>query len=54
MTRLEAIALIDAHKNALINPMEMLHWTWLRVIINNLPDAQWEIALDHARETMSN
>lgn len=42
MTKTEAVALIDAHKNKLINPVEMLDWTWLRVIINQIPDDQWE------------
>ena len=53
MTRTEAIALIDGHKNALINPVEMLHWTWMRVIINNLTDEQWDEACGKAVEVMS-
>lgn len=53
MRKAEAIAMIDNHKNALLHPVEMLHWTWLRVIINNLPDEQWEAALGKAVETMS-
>lgn len=48
MTRSEAINLIDAHKNELLNPVEMLQWTWLRVIILKLPDDVWEQALAEA------
>lgn len=53
MTKEEAIALIDKHKNALINPVEMLHWTWLRVIINNMTDEAWEAAVLKATEVLS-
>lgn len=53
MKRAEAIALIDKHKNALINPVEMLHWTWLRVIINSLTEGEWETAVEKAAETLS-
>jgi hypothetical protein len=53
MKRTEAIALIDAHKNELINPVDMLHWTWLRVIINNFTEGEWETAVEKAVETMS-
>lgn len=53
MTKEEAIALIDNHKNKLINPVEMLDWTWLRVTINQLPDEIWEKALDDACEIIS-
>lgn len=53
MTRLEAIALIDGHKNKLINPVEMLNWTWLRVIINQMTDEQWNEACGKATEILS-
>ena len=46
MTREEAIKLIDDHKNKLVNPVEMLNWTWLRVIIANINDDAWERALN--------
>lgn len=42
MTKEDAIDLIDRHKNKLIDPVEMLHWTWLRVIIDQLSDEEWE------------
>ena len=48
MTRKEAIELIDNTKNALIDPVAMLNWTWLRVIINNISDEHWEAATDKA------
>lgn len=53
MTKADAIALIDAHKNKLINPVEMLHWTWLRVVINNLDEDAWNAALTKAEVTLS-
>lgn len=52
MSREDAIAMIDAHKNALINPVEMLHWTWLRVIIDHITDDEWIAALAEAQEVM--
>lgn len=53
MTREEAIKMIDAHKNKLINPVEMLNWTWLRVIILNLDDKDWERALTETVKALS-
>jgi hypothetical protein len=45
MTKSEALALIDDHKSTLLDPVEMLQWTYLRVIIHNIPDNQWREAL---------
>jgi len=54
MTKEEALTLIDGHKNKLINPVEMLEWTWLRVIILNLDETEWFRALGKAEaETLS-
>lgn len=53
MTKEEAIALIDAHKNALIDPVEMLHWTWLRVFLLKISDDEWEEVMGRAVETLS-
>lgn len=53
MDQLEAIKLIDNHKNKLINPIEMLNWTWLRVIINSISPDEWEELTDRASEVMS-
>lgn len=53
MNREEALALIDTHKNALIHPVEMLHWTWLRVIINQFTEDEWETAVNKAAGIMS-
>lgn len=44
---------IDAHKNQLINPMEMLHWTWLRVIINTMTDDEWNRVVEKAAEVLA-
>ena len=53
MTKREAIDLIDGHKNALLDPVEMLHWTWLRVVINQIPDDAWEAYLEGAAVVLS-
>lgn len=52
MTKQEAIALIDNHKNALIDPAEMLRWTWLRVIVNQLTEAEWDWLVENAHPTL--
>lgn len=52
MTKEEAIALIDEHKNKLINPVEMLNWVWLRVILLNISEEAWSEALSKAEETL--
>ena len=53
MTKQEALDLIDKHKNGLINPMVLLAWTWLRVIILNISDEEWEKAANKAVGTLS-
>lgn len=52
MTKDEALKLIDDHKNKMINPVEMLKWTWLRVTILNISDEAWDKALAKTVETM--
>ena len=53
MKRAEAVELIDLHKNKLIDPVEMLRWTWLRVIINEMSDEDWERHLEKAVEVLA-
>lgn len=48
MERDAALSLIDQHKNGLSDPVAMLHWTWLRVVIVSLDEDAWEAALDRA------
>lgn len=48
MTKSRAIELIDSHKNRLIDPVEMLDWSWLRVILNQIPDDEWDKATTSA------
>lgn len=52
MTKEEAIALIDAHKDKLVHPREMLDWVWLRVIILHMTEEAWSEALGKAEETL--
>lgn len=43
MTKIEAIEIIDRIKDHRdITPGEMLYLVWLRVIINQIPDADWK------------
>lgn len=53
MKKQEAIRLIDKHKNALVDPVEMLSWVWLRVILFKLDDEAWHKAVDEALEILS-
>lgn len=53
MTKQEAVAMIDAHKNKLIHPVELLNWTWLRVIVDQMSDEDWERHVAKATEIMS-
>ena len=53
MRKEEALKLIDNHKNKLINPVEMLHWTWLRVIVLQINDEQWETLVGKATEVLA-
>lgn len=53
MTKQEAIDLIDGHKNALLDPVKMLHWAWLRVIVNQISDDDWEAYLERAAVILS-
>jgi hypothetical protein len=53
MTKDDALKLIDDHKNKLINPVEMLHWTWLRVIILMIEDDEWQGLLKRALPILS-
>ena len=53
MTKDEALQLIDQHKNGLINPLELLHWTWLRVIVLKIDDEEWRRAVGDAAELSS-
>jgi hypothetical protein len=53
MTKLQMLAMIDQHKNGLMDPNEMLDWTWLRVIVLCIPDEVYDDLLDKAAEIMS-
>jgi len=53
MTKQQALNLIDNHKNALVNPVDMLRWTWLRVIVLKIPEDEWERYVEAAVEVLS-
>lgn len=41
MEKATALEMIDAHKNKLLHPVEMLQWTYLRLIVLSIPDEEW-------------
>lgn len=53
MTKEEALRLIDDHRNKLLSPVEMLHWTWLRLIVLQIPEPEWELYVLGAAEFAS-
>ncbi len=53
MTKEQALELIDKHKNSLIDPVEMLKWTHLRVIISMITEDEWIECLLEAGEVLS-
>jgi len=48
-----ALDMIDKYKNSMIDPVEMLNWTHLRVIINSISPDEWEELVDRATEVLS-
>jgi hypothetical protein len=52
MTKDEALALIKSHRDELLNPVEMLDWTWLYAIINSLSSSEWDELFSRASELM--
>jgi hypothetical protein len=53
MTRECALELIDNHKNTLTDPIELLHWTWLRTIVFHVSKEHWEEALADALQVLA-
>ena len=53
MNQEQAVKLIDDHKNKLVDPVAMLQWVALRVIVNNVDKDAWAAAADRALEIMS-
>lgn len=53
MTKDEALAMIDTVTKQLINPVDLLHWVTLRVIILSIDDTEWQAATGRAEEITS-
>jgi len=53
MDKEEALELIDHHKNQLVHPVEMLQWTWLRVIVMAATDEEWQGMNERAARVLS-
>lgn len=52
MTKADALQIIDAQNKRLIDPVEMLHFVWLRVIILKIPDDEWNKYVEAATEVL--
>lgn len=50
MNKQQAVELVDSLKNNLIDPIALLNIVWLRVIINQIPDEEWNKALEKAEK----
>lgn len=53
MSKQQMLKLIDDYKNKLINPVEMLNWTWVRVFIAQIPDDEFDKYMIQASEVLS-
>ena len=53
MTKAQALTIIDYQKDGAREPMELLNWTWLRVIINQIPNEDWERYVEAAAEVLA-
>lgn len=51
--REEFLRLIDEHKNKLIDPVEILHWTYLRLFILHVSDAEVDRAMGLVLQDLS-
>ncbi len=41
MEKEDVLDLIDKHKNSLVDPVEMLRWTYLRVFVFMIPEEEF-------------
>lgn len=53
MTKDEALALIDKAKEGVIDPVVLLNWVWLRLIILKIDVDAWDEACYRAGEVAS-
>jgi hypothetical protein len=49
----DALKMIDGLNRKIINPVEMLDWVTLRVIILQIPKRDWEIYRELAKDLLS-
>lgn len=48
MTKIDTIRIIDDQLRNETDPMKLLNWSWLRVIINQIPNMAWERYVEKA------
>ena len=54
MKKSDALKIIDERcTKVLLDPVEMLHWVWLRTIITQIPDLNWERYVEEATEILA-
>ena len=51
-TKAEFLKLIDEAKNKLIDPVVMLKWVWLRVLILEIPDEEFQKYMERVSNTL--
>jgi hypothetical protein len=52
MQKKEALELIDGLNRKIINPVEMLDWVTLRVIILQIPEEDWDAYMEEAAKIL--
>ena len=50
--QLELIEMIDRAKEDVVDPVELLQWVKYRVVLNNIPNEEWDKACEKAKEVM--
>ena len=53
MTKQDALDIIQSRINTAIDPVELLHWCWLRAIINQISYLAWEQYVEKATEVLA-
>lgn len=53
MTKEQVLELIKNQRDKLINPVEMLDWTYLYVFVNQIPEGEFDKYMEKAAEVCS-
>lgn len=50
MTKSDVIKFIDEQNKALVDPVAMLNFVWLRLIVSSIPQDAWETYVEAAAQ----